>query len=425
MSNLTQMMFPRIAGRAQRRLPRVVYVLAAGTFLMGTTEFMIAGLLPDIADGLNVSEARAGLLITAFALGMIIGSPVMALATRRLPQRSVLTLALVIFAAGHVVAALSSSFTVLLVARVLTALATGAFWAVAAIVAGDAAGPGARSRAIGVVIGGLTLANVIGVPIGTWAGLLVRWRGPFWALAVLALTAAAVIGRLIPATERQDVTSMRTELAALRDRRLWLALGACALIMGGVLATYTYISPLLTEHAGIPAAGVPLVLIGFGLGALVGTTTGGRLGDRRPLATAVTAAAATAVILLALTTLSRAPAAAVVLVFLVALTSFAVNPILVDLSVRFAGPAATLGAALSTSAFNTGIAGGSWGAGLALDSSLGPTGPALVGTVITAMALVPLTILALGRATRTASSSLAPEPRAHRVGRSADAVAAR
>src|SRR4051794_18463758 len=419
MSNDTEPMNTR-----SNRLPRVVYILAAGTFLMGTTEFMIAGLLPDIADGLHVSEARAGLLITVFAVGMIVGSPMMALATRRLPQRSVLTLALVIFAAGHVVAALSSSFTVLLAARALTALATGAFWAVAAIVAGDAAGPGARSRAIGAVIGGLTLANVIGVPIGTWAGQLAGWRGPFWVLAVLALAAAAVIERLIPATESHDVTSVRTELSALRNRRLWLALSGCALIMGGVLATYTYISPLLTQHAGIPAAGVPLVLIGFGIGALAGTTTGGRLGDRRPLATALTAAAATAVVLLALTTLSRTPAAAMVLVFLVALTSFAVNPILTDLSVRFAGPAATLGAALSTSAFNAGIAAGSWAAGIALDSSLGPTGPAVVGTVIAAMALAPLTILALGRATRAPSAAHPAVSPAQHVPRCAGAVAA-
>jgi predicted MFS family arabinose efflux permease len=254
-----------------------------------------------------------------------------------------------------------------------------------------------------VVIGGLTLANVIGVPIGTWAGQLAGWRGPFWALAVLALAAAAAIGRLIPAAGREAVTSVRAEVAALRNRNLWLALSACAFVMGGILATYTYISPLLTQHAGIPAGEVPLVLIGFGLGTLAGTTTGGRLGDRRPLATALTAAGATAIVLLALTTLSRTPAAAVVLVFLVALAGFAVNPIATDLSVRFAGPAATLGAALSTSAFNTGIAAGSWLAGIALDSSLGPTGPALVGTIIAAMTLAPLTILALGRATRDPS----------------------
>ncbi len=182
--------------------------------------------------------------------------------------------------------------------------------------------------------------------------------------------------------------------------------------MGGDLAAYSYISPLLTHHAGINAGDVPLVLIGFGIGALAGTTAGGRLGDRRPLAAALTAAAATAITLLALTTLSRTPAAAVVLVFLMGLTGFAVNPIVTNLSVRFAGPAATLGAALSTSAFNTGIAAGSWMAGLALNSSLGRTGPALVGTVIAALTLAPLTLLALSRATRPAVPVPARDARA-------------
>jgi predicted MFS family arabinose efflux permease len=381
--------------RESSRLPRVVFVLAAGTFLMGTTEFMIAGLLPEIAAGLDVSVAQAGLLITAFAVGMIVGSPLMAIATLRLPRRTTLVLALAVFALGHVVAALSPSFAITLAARMLTALATGAFWSVAAVVASSAAGPAAGSRALGVVIGGLTMANVVGVPIGSWAGQIAGWRGPFWALAGLSIVAAAVIGRFIPDDEDREVPSIRSELVALRDRRVWLALAASALIMGGVLATYTYIAPLLTERAGIPAAAVPLVLVGFGVGALAGTTTGGRLGDRWPLATTISAAAAAALVLLLLTLLSDSAAVTVVLVVLMGLTGFAVNPVVTALAVRFAGRAPTLAAALSTSSFNAGIAIGSWIAGIALTSSLGQTGPALVGTVICALTLVPLLALAL------------------------------
>jgi DHA1 family inner membrane transport protein len=379
--------------QAPPRLPRVVYLLVAGTFLMGTTEYIVAGLLPDIADSLHVSEARAGLLITAFAIGMI-ASPVMALGTRRLSQPSVLTFALAVFSAGHVVAALSSSFEVVLVTRVLTALATGAFWAVAAVVASQAAGPGSRARAIGVVIGGLTLANVVGVPLGTWAGQIAGWRGPFWALAVLAAAGAVVVGRLVQPTAGQAATSVRGDLAALRDRNLWLALTACTLSIGGVLATYTFISPLLTQEAGISSGLVPLVLMGFGVGTVAGTTIGGRLGDRRPLATAITATGATAIALLALTAFSDTPVAAVVLVFAMGVTGFAASPVLTGLAVGFAGPAATPGASLAVSAFNSGIAVGSWVAGRALDSSLGQTGPALVGAIIAALTLVPLTVLA-------------------------------
>jgi predicted MFS family arabinose efflux permease len=399
------------------RLPRVVFVLAAGTFLMGTTEFMVAGLLPEIAAGLDVSVAQAGLLITAFAVGMIVGAPLMAIATLRLPRSSTLVLALAVFALGHIIAALSPSFAITLAARVLTALATGAFWSVAAVVATSAAGPAAGSRAVGVVIGGLTMANVVGVPMGAWAGQIAGWRGPFWALAALSIGAAAIIGRFIPGEENRDVPSIRAELVALRQGRVWLALAASALIMGGVLATYTYIAPLLTERAGIPAAAVPLVLVGFGMGALMGTTTGGRLGDRWPLATTITAAAGAALVLLLLTVLSTSAIVTVVLVVLMGLTGFAVNPVVTALAVSFAGRAPTLAAALSTSAFNVGIAAGSWIAGIALTSSLGHTGPALVGTAITALTLVPLTALALTRATRRDTSAPAQHRDAPRTSR--------
>ncbi|MEV4680617.1 MFS transporter [Streptomyces kurssanovii] len=394
---------PSAAGTAPGKLPFVVRVLAAGTFLMGTSEFVIAGLLPDMAGDLGVSVSDAGLLISAFAIGMIVGGPTMALATLRLPQRRTLVLALAVFAIGHVVAALSGSFTVVLVARVVTALATGAFWAVGFVIATAAAGPGNATRAVGVMMGGLTLANVVGVPIGSLAGQFTGWRGPFWALAVLSALAAAVIGRFLPTVEQRAEGSVRAEFRALRQGRLWLALGAAVLIMGGVLATYTYITPLLTDRAHIAEGAVPLVLIAFGVGAVGGNSFGGRLGDRRPMVTTVTAAAATALVLLLLIPLSDAPVTAVALVFLMALTGFSINPVVTSLAVRFAGDAPTLTSALTTSAYNTGIAGGSALAGRALDSSLGLTGPALVGAVLAALTLLPLIALAVsgtGRTTR-------------------------
>lgn len=402
-------MSPTPDGRPQK-LPFVVLVLSAGTFLMGTTEFVIAGLLPEIADDLNVSVSHAGLLITAFAAGMIVGAPAMAMATLHLPRRFTLILALVVFALGHLVAALSSSFALVLAARVVTALATGTFWCVGAIVATTAAGPAATSRALGMLLGGLTVATVAGVPLGAWLGQLSGWRGPFWVLAALSAGAAAVIGRYIPADERSEAPSVRAEFAALRDVRIWLILSSMTLLMGGVLATYTYISPLLTERAGIPAGAVPMVLTGYGLGALLGTTVGGRLGDRRPLATLFTAAATTTLVLLLLTSLSPSPVAAVVLVTLMGMTGFAANPALGALALRFAGSAPTLASGLSGAAPNVGIAIGSWTAGIALTSPLEQTGPPLVGTAAAALTLVPLTALALMRATR--SEAPPPQPRA-------------
>ncbi|PAZ14051.1 MFS transporter [Streptomyces sp. SA15] len=406
---------PSASGTNPGKLPFVVWVLAAGTFLMGTTEFLIAGLLPEMAGDLGVGVSHAGLLITAFAIGMIVGGPTMAMATLRLPQRRTLILALAVFSLGHVVAAASTSFAIVLITRFVTALATGAFWAVGFVVATAAAGPRTSTRAIGVMMGGLTLANVIGVPIGSFAGQYVGWRGPFWTLAALAGLAAAFIGRFIPPIEQRAQVSMRAEVGALRQGRLWLALAAAMLIMGGVLAAYTYITPLLTDRAGIPAGAVPLVLIVFGIGALGGTAIGGRLGDRRPMTTTLIAAAATALSLLLLIPLSANPVTATLVVFLMALTGFTVNPVVTSLAVRFAGHAPTLTSALTTSAYNTGIAAGSAIAGRAMDSSLGLTGPPLVGAVSAVLTLLPLLALAASRAPHTArilaQRTTSPHPR--------------
>jgi predicted MFS family arabinose efflux permease len=389
---------PAGAGGAGVRLPLVVYVLAAGTFLMLTTEFVVAGLLPEIAGDLQVSVAQAGLLITVFAVGMIVGSPTMALLTRRMPRRVTLMLALAVFAAGHVVVALGSSFPLLLSARFVTAWATGAFWSVASVVAARAAGPAAGARALGLVGAGGMLANVVGVPLGAFTGQLSGWRGPFWALAVLALASVALIARHVPhdGADHQAV-ALRSELAALRSGRLWLVLAACATTTGGVLSVYSYISPLLTDRAGVAAGLVPLVLVGFGVGSLIGTVYGGRLGDVRPHATTIVVAATTTVVLMAIFLLSAHAVPTVVLVAVLGLIGLSANPVLSALAVRFAGVAPTLGVAMSVSAYNLGTAVGSWIAGLTLGSALGAAGPALVGTVIAALTLAPAVAITLVR----------------------------
>ncbi|GGT87827.1 MFS transporter [Streptomyces coeruleorubidus] len=393
-------------GQPPTRLPFLVYALALGTFLMGTTEFVVAGLLPEIAGDVQVSVARAGLLITVFAVGMIVGAPLMAMLTLRLPARLTLILALGIFAAGHVVVALGSGFALILGARFLTALATGAFWAVANVVAARTAGPAASSRALGVVGAGAMLANVVGVPLGAFAGQVMGWRGPFWALAVLGAAAMVLIDRQIPRdTGGEKAISVRSELAALRSGRLWLALAACVTTAGGVLSTYTYISPLLTDRAGLAAGLVPLVLVGFGVGALAGFLVGGRLGDRRPYMTTIVAPAVTTVLLLAICLLSGYAGPTTVLVALLGLFGLGANPVLISLGVRFAGRAPTLGSALTVSAFNLGTAVGSWIAGLALDSPLGATGPAAVGTAIAALTLIPTIAIALTQRRRHSAAA--------------------
>ncbi|MFG1663849.1 MFS transporter [Streptomyces sp. Y7] len=378
--------------------PLVVHVLALGTFLMGTTEFVVAGLLPEIAGNLQVSVAQTGLLITVFAIGMIVGAPLMAMLTLRLPKRLTLMIALGLFAAGHVIVALSSNFTLVLAARFLTAIATGAFWAVANVAAARAAGPAARARALGLVGAGAMLANVVGVPLGAFAGQIVGWRGPFWTLAALSAAAIALISRTVPHDgSDQQAVSIRSELTALRSGRLWLVLAACATTTGGVLAAYSYIAPLLTDRSGIASGIVPLVLVGFGLGALAGSLVGGRLGDRRPYTVTITAAAGAALLLLAISLLAGYAVPTIILIALLGFFGLGANPVLMSLAVRFARRAPVLASALTVSAFNLGTAIGSWIAGLTLDTSLGTTGPAVVGTAIAALTLIPTTAIALTR----------------------------
>lgn len=383
------------AGTVKFRNPRVIYVLAGGTFLMGTTEFIVAGLLPTIASDQGVGVAAAGLMITVFAMGMIVGTPVMTVLMLKLAHRTALCLALVIFAAGHVVVAASSDFTLILGARVITALATGAFWAVAAVVASLEAGPAASSRAVGIVISGGSLATVIGVPLGAFVGQATGWRGPFWALAALAGLGLLVVYRTIAVSPPDTrAVSVRAELGVLRDVRLWLVLTCCVITNGASFAVYTFIVPLLTVNTGIPEAVVPLVLVGYGAGAFAGSYLGGRLGSRRPYAMLVTSATATVLVLGGLSFGSRQPVVTVCLAVLLGLFGVATHPVLISLAVRFAAGAPTLASALCTSFLNLGTAIGSWSAGLTLESGLGVTGPVVIGTLVAALYFIPLGFLA-------------------------------
>ncbi|MEU1980344.1 MFS transporter [Nocardia sp. NPDC019395] len=384
---------------ASTRLPVLVYVLAAGIFLMGTTEFMIAGLLPEVAADLNVDIGRAGLLVTAFAVGMIIGPPVMALVTLRLPARATLAGALAVFGAGHVVAAISDSFTVVSASRVVTALATGTFWATGAVVAAAVAGPGASARALAVMSGGLSLAVVAGVPLGTSAGQFTGWRGPFWMLAAASIPALIVVLRLAPATSAGDRVSIGAEVKAIRPWRVWMVLAAITLAQAGFLGAYSFISPLLTDRAGIPASLVPLVLAGLGIGALGGTALGGRFGDRWPLLTIAAAVTTTSALLLMLAlTAGHAPIVIAVVVALGA-SGLGANPVLIAQTLRFAGHDSRLASSLATAAFNLGTAAGSALAASTLTTGLGVTGPAVLGAAVTATALIPLAVPAVRPAT--------------------------
>ena len=392
----------------------MVYVLALGTFLMLTTEFVVAGILPEVATDLGISLGRAGLLITVFAAGMIVGAPLMAMATLRLAKRPTLILALVVFVVGHVVVALSDHFATLLAARFVTAMATGAFWAVAAVVASRGAGPGQGAKALGVVTAGGALATVLGVPAGALVAQLVGWRGTFWALALAAAIAVVCVAKLVPRDAVQEhAPSVRSELSALRSGRLWLALAACAATTGGVLAAYSYISPILTDRDGLSAGLVPLVLTVFGTGSFIGTLVAGRLGDAYPHRVTVVTPAVTIVLLAVLAAVQGSTWTTVALVALLGLFGLSANGVLIHLAVTHAGRSATLGSALSVSAFNAGTAVGTAAAGAALGTSLGLTGPPAVGVVIITLTLVPVVALAVFSTRRASGVSHTPAERSN------------
>jgi predicted MFS family arabinose efflux permease len=387
------------------RLPFVVPLLAVGTFLMSTSENIVAGLLREMSTDLHVPVAKVGLLITAFAIGMIVGAPAMALATLRLPRRATLVAALVVFALGHVLAAVSDSFTVVLVARVVTAVATGAFWAVAAVVATTAAGPARSSRALGVMMSGVGLAVVAGVPLGSFAGQLIGWRGSFWALAVLAAVAAVVIRLFAPADGARQHQSAAAEVRALVTGRTGLLVVATILITGSYMGAFAYISPLLTDRTGLAEWTVPIVLVCFGAGALVGTNAAGRLADRRPLTVYVVAAAGVGAVLALLLPLSAFGVPTIVLVILLGVSGMAVPPVATGLAGRFAPTAPTLAAAVAVSAFNAGIAIATWVESDALDGPLGVTAPETIGIVLVVVGLIPLAVLGARRATTSKTTS--------------------
>jgi DHA1 family inner membrane transport protein len=371
-------------------------MLGLVTFVMGTTEMIVAGLLPQVASSLSVSIAQAGLLITVYALGMVIGTPIMSIATLRLPRKATLIMVLLLFAVAHVVAASTDVFALVLMARFVAAIATGTFWAIGAVVAAAAAGAEAGAKAMGIMVGGVTLATVLGVPIGTAAGQIMGWQGPFWALAILATACAVLLWKVVPGGKADKSSGiLRAEFDRLRNTRLWVIYVATGLIQAAFLGVYSYIAPQLTERAGLAEALVPVIMIAYGVGALAGTTVGGRFGDRRPYTVIGAALAGLILTMTALLLWGGNPITAGVFFTLMGLFGFATAPILVSEALRAAGPDGVLPIAMSNSFFNIGIALGSGLGGVAIASSLAEQGVPALGLAFTIAAAIPCIGLAL------------------------------
>ncbi|MFE6778094.1 MFS transporter [Streptomyces sp. NPDC057702] len=265
-------------------MPRAIYVLALGIFSMVTSEFVVAGLMPQMADGLDVSVAQIGYLITAFAVAMAFGGPFLTVALLRMPQKSALMVVFAIFLAGNVLAATATSYAVMLVARVVTGTASQAFFGVGLALCARLARPGQSGRAMGVAMNGLMLGTLLGLPLSTLVGEHFGWRAAFWVISALTLLAAfsTVVG--VPALERAEGGGdLRSEARVLRSPRLWLVLSTSTLIIGATFAAFSYFNPILTEVTGFGTGAVPLLLVAYGTATVVGNSVVGRLADRHTL----------------------------------------------------------------------------------------------------------------------------------------------
>lgn len=379
-------------------MPPAVYVLGLAIFAQGTSEMMLAGLLPQMAADLGVSVPDAGLLISAFAAGMLVGAPVLAVLTLRWPHRRALLAFLGVFAVMHAAGALTPGYGVLFATRVAGAFVYAGFWAVAAATAIGLVPAGARGRAMGIVAGGLTLATIVGLPAGTLLGQHLGWRSAFWAVAAMSAAAMAAVAATVKGGARTGTAPrVRDELRAMARPRLWLAYATTALATGALLVTFSYLGAMLEDATGIPERWVPGVLALYGAGSLIGITLGGRLADGRtvPLLYAGIAGLVAVSAALALTLGSAVPA--VVLVFLLGAFGFATNPALNSRVFALTDGSPTLVAATNTSAFNVGITAGPWLGGLALDAGAGYPATAWIGA---GLGVAALATVALGRAGR-------------------------
>ncbi|WP_037347803.1 Cmx/CmrA family chloramphenicol efflux MFS transporter [Sciscionella sediminilitoris] len=370
---------------------RGVYVLALSVFALGTTEFMISGLLPGMARDLGVSVSAVGGLIAAFAIGMVVGAPVMAALTLRWPRKATLLGALAVFVLGHVVAGFASDYSTLVVARVVTAVATGAFWAVGGTVVVRLAGPGKRARGLAVFVGGLTVANVLGVPLGTVIGEGGGWRGAFFAVAGAALVAMLGVLALVPRLHTSSggaQPNLRAELRVFRQPRAWVALGTISLTGAAIFGTFSYLSPFLVGVSGFTEGIVPLLLAVFGVGAVIGLQVAGRFADSHPFASLFLPLAALALVLAALGLFGENKVLAIVAVGLLGFAGFGANPALLGRMFSLAGEAPTLANSMNVSAFNIGNTVGPLVGGAVIDAGLGyPTVP-VVGAGIVVLALL-------------------------------------
>ncbi|KRR22486.1 MFS transporter [Bradyrhizobium retamae] len=372
-------------------MPAAVLALTAGAFGIGTTEFIIMGLLLQVAADMQVSVSAAGLLISGYALGVFVGAPILTLATRRMPRKAVLLALMTIFTFGNAACALAPDYRLLMAARILTSLAHGTFFGVGSVVATSLVTEDKRASAIATMFIGLTVATLLGVPFGAWFGLMLGWRAAFWAVTVIGLVAFAVLVVLVPGNVggNEKATSLREELAVVGRPRVLLGLAMTVFGFAGLFVVVTYVQPILTRLTGFSEAAVSPILLVFGVGLSIGNVAGGRLADRGLGRALIGTLAALALVLVALAAVLSIKGLAVAFIFLLGIAAFAtVAPLQLRVLEAAGADGRTLASSLNIAAFNLGNALGAWAGGLTIDRGLGLAALPLVAAAITAAGLL-------------------------------------
>ena len=371
-------------------LPPALYALTVGSFGIGTTEFVIMGLLLQVAADLQVTIAAAGLLISGYALGVFVGAPVLTLLTSRLPRKAVLMGLMILFILGNVVCALAPNYAVLMVARVITALMHGTFFGVGAVVATSLVPEDKKASAISIMFTGLTIATLLGVPAGAWLGHHYGWRATFWAVSAIGVLGFLAITLLVPkqASHGERTSNVREELRAVMRPQVLLGLLITVLGWVGVFAVFTYIEPILTKVTGFAQEAVSPILFAFGGGMVLGNYVGGKLADRKLMATLLGTLAFLMVVLAGMTLAIHSKSAVILFVGLLGVGAFATVAPLQLWVLQKAGGGQTLASSLNIGAFNLGNAIGAWIGGLVIERGPGFNAVPLFAALVAGSAII-------------------------------------
>ncbi|MGX8011352.1 MFS transporter [Mesorhizobium sp. ORM8.1] len=370
-------------------MPPALYALTAGAFGIGVTEFVIMGLLLDVSADLSVSISAAGLLISGYALGVVVGAPLLGALTGRLPRKTLLLALMVVFTVGNLASALAPDYWTLMAARVLTAFAHASFFGVGSVVATGLVAPNKKASAIAMMFTGLTVANILGVPFGTWLGQAYGWRSTFWAVTLVGVTAFAVILFLVPRSQAApEKSDLRADLAVLRRTPVLLGFATTVLGFAGVFAVFTYIAPLLTEISGFKEAAVSPILLIFGGGLIAGNLVGGKVADRWLVPAVLGSLAVLGLVLATMSFAIHSQVMVVIYIGLLGAAAFAtVAPLQMWVLEKAQGAGQSLASSFNIAAFNLGNALGAWLGGAVIAHGLG------LGSLPWIAALLPLVAL--------------------------------